>query len=134
MTGVHGDVLVAVLGGVTDPERAARWIAPHFGRGPVVFGPPVDELAAAGRSAGEALASWRAAPAWPDAPRPVAADALLAERALAGDAGARGRLVGETAAALEEADPVLAETRRHSSNAAARSSRRPARCSSTRTR
>ena len=39
----------------------------------------------------------RAAPGWPAAPRPVAADDLLPERALAGDAVARARLVATVA-------------------------------------
>ena len=38
-------------------------------------------------SARDALSGLRAAPGWPAAPRPVAADDLLPERALAGDAG-----------------------------------------------
>ncbi|HXU97859.1 MAG TPA: PucR family transcriptional regulator, partial [Jiangellaceae bacterium] len=36
LTGVQGDRLVAVLGGVTDPQRAAASVADHFGPGPVV--------------------------------------------------------------------------------------------------
>ena len=62
----------------------------EFGEGPVVTGPVVDGLGQAGESAAAALAGLRAAGAWPDAPRPVAADALLAERALDGDPLARG--------------------------------------------
>ena len=48
---------------------------------------------AAARSAAAALAGLRAAPAWPDAPRPVRPDDLLPERALDGDEAARAELV-----------------------------------------
>ena len=48
-------------------------------------------------SARDALYGLRAAPGWPAAPRPVAADDLLPERALAGDAVARDRLVAAIA-------------------------------------
>jgi hypothetical protein len=110
LTGVRGPTLVAVVGGVTDTERSARLLAPTFGPGPVVVGPLVDDLPAAGRSAQEALAGLRAAPGWPDAPRPVAADDLLPERALAGDETAVRRLTAEVHDALAAADPVLLET------------------------
>jgi DNA-binding PucR family transcriptional regulator len=64
-----------------------------FGPGPVVVGPRAADLPGAHVSARDALAGLRAAPARPDAPRPVAADDLLPERALAGDAVAHHRLV-----------------------------------------
>ena len=57
-----------------------------FGPGPVVVGPVAPDLAGAHASARDALSGLRAAPGWPAAPRPVAADDLLPERALAGDA------------------------------------------------
>ena len=72
------------------PERLAM----GFGPGPVVVGPVAPDLARAHASARDALSGLRAAPGWPAAPRPVAADDLLPERALAGDAVARARLVG----------------------------------------
>ena len=93
LVGVHADQLVVVLGGVADavggPPAAA---ADEFGAGPVVIGPTVDDLGAAGESAAAALAGLRAARAWPDAPRPVPADDLLPERALDGDPLARAAL------------------------------------------
>ena len=55
------------------------------------------DLAGAYASARDALSGLRAAPGWPAAPRPVAADDLLPERALAGDAVARARLVATVA-------------------------------------
>ena len=65
--------------------RPAASIAEHFGPGPIVMGPMVTDLLAAARSARAAIAGLRAAPGWPGAPRPVAADDLLPERALSGD-------------------------------------------------
>ncbi|MGH8775082.1 MAG: PucR family transcriptional regulator, partial [Jiangellaceae bacterium] len=44
LTGVQGERLVAVLGGVDDALRAAASIAGHFGPGPVVVGPLVPDL------------------------------------------------------------------------------------------
>ena len=70
----------------------AERVSDEFGEGPVVIGPVVDGLGRAGESAAAALAGLRAARAWPEAPRPVAADALLAERALDGDPLARTAL------------------------------------------
>ena len=111
---LHGERLVAILGGtdaVTDaPEDALRPLVGHFGAGPVVIGPPVDDLVDASRSAAAALAGLRAAAAWPDAPRPVLADDLLPERALDGDGSARGRLVEEVYRPLEDAGVALVET------------------------
>ncbi len=110
LTGVQGDRLVVVLGGARDPAAATRRIVAQFGAGPVVMGPVVPDLLAAGRSAREALAGLAAAPAWPEAPRPVAADDLLPERALAGDAEARRRLVEEVHNPLAAAGSALQET------------------------
>ena len=93
LTGVQGDRLVAILGGSLEPVRAIKHLVAHFGPGPVVVGPTVPDLLAAGESATAAVAGLMAAPAWPDAPRPVPADDLLPERALAGDELARARLV-----------------------------------------
>ncbi|MEZ5115404.1 MAG: helix-turn-helix domain-containing protein [Candidatus Nanopelagicales bacterium] len=109
LTGIHGSVLVAVVGGARDPVRAARHLVPHFGPGPVVLGPLAQDLAAAAPSARQAMAGLAAAPGWPDAPRPVAADDLLPERALAGDAEAISRLVDSVHEPLV-AEPALLET------------------------
>jgi DNA-binding PucR family transcriptional regulator len=110
LTGVQGDRLVTVLGGVADPERAAATVAGHFGPGPVVAGPLVPDLAAAAASTRAAVAGLRAAAAWPDAPRPVSADALLPERALAGDGHARRALVVDVFEPIARAGPVVIET------------------------
>lgn len=110
LAGVHGDRLVAVLGGASEPLQAARRLLPEFGDGPVVLGPSVPDLATAGRSAKAALSGARAAAAWPAAPRPVAADFLLAERALAGDETARRALVEEIYIRLESVSSALLDT------------------------
>jgi hypothetical protein len=110
LTGVQGQLLVVVLGKVTDAERAARGVVSQFAPGPVVVGPLVAGLAEATRSSRESLAGFRAAGAWPDAPRPVAAADLVPERALDGDGEAIARLVDEVAAPLAAEDPSLVET------------------------
>ena len=86
LSGVQGERLVTIVGGSADPLDAARAPRRAVGPGAVVVGPPVPDLLAASRSARDALAGQRAAAAWPEAPRPVLADDLLAERAVDGDA------------------------------------------------
>jgi PucR C-terminal helix-turn-helix domain/GGDEF-like domain len=93
LAGVQGSRLIVVLGGTDDPMAAAERFAGRFGPGPVVVGPPVRDLRSASVSARAALAGLRAAPAWPDAPRPASADELLPERALDGDDAAVEALV-----------------------------------------
>jgi hypothetical protein len=93
LAGVQGGRLIVVLGGTDDPMAAAERFAGRFGPGPVVVGPSVRDLRSASVSARAALAGLRAAPAWPDAPRPASADELLPERALDGDASAVEALV-----------------------------------------
>jgi len=111
LAGVQGDRLIAVVGGVTgDPVVVLRALAGQFAPGPVVIGPVVGELTAASRSAEAALSGLRAAVAWPDAPRPVLADDLLPERAVAGDELARGCLLEEIYRPLSEAGSALLET------------------------
>ena len=91
LAGVQGNRLILVLGGTDDPIAAAERFAGRFGPGPVIAGPLVRDLRAASVSARAALAALRAAPAWPDAPRPSGADDLLPERALDGDPTPRPR-------------------------------------------
>ncbi|HEV3172151.1 MAG TPA: helix-turn-helix domain-containing protein [Actinocrinis sp.] len=111
LAGVQGDRLIAIVGGVDgDPPAAVRPLAGQFGAGPVVVGPIVSDLTAASRSAGAALSGLHACAAWPDAPRPVSADDLLPERALAGDEVARIVLVEEIYRPLAEAGSALLET------------------------
>ena len=81
-----------------------------FGPGPVVVGPRATDLTGAHASAREALAGLRAAAGRPDAPRPVAADDLLPERALGGDPAAHRRLVDSVVAPLVAAGGELLRT------------------------
>ncbi|WP_256792255.1 helix-turn-helix domain-containing protein [Terrabacter sp. Ter38] len=85
--------LIAILGGTREAPQVVEAVADRFGPGPIVLGPTVPHLFAAGRSARAALSGLAAAPAWPDAPRVLESDAVLPERALAGDPPARRILV-----------------------------------------
>jgi hypothetical protein len=110
LAGLQGDRLVAVLGRIDDPVKAAGVISAHFGPGPVVAGPVVPDLASAAASARAAVSGLTAAPGWPDAPRAVAASALLPERALAGDQDAMDALVNDVFSPIADAGPVVLET------------------------
>ncbi|MFC5906352.1 PucR family transcriptional regulator [Streptacidiphilus monticola] len=122
LTGVLGSRLVVVVGQGRkqvdkngqekpwDPIPAARALIGQFAPGPVVVGPTVGDLLSATRSAQAAAAGLRACSAWPDAPRPVLADDLLPERALAGDQTARQQLVEEIYQPLDEAGSALLDT------------------------
>ncbi len=114
ITGVHGHKLVCLLGAQLSTRSnalgVAEQLAEQFGPGPVVVGPVVHDLSEATRSAAAALSGFRAARAWPDAPRPVLADQLLAERALDGDDDARSSLVDQVYRPLAEAGGGLLET------------------------
>jgi len=110
LVGVQGDRVVVVLGRADDPLVAAGPLAARLGPGPVVTGPVMPSLAEASRSARAALAGIVAARAWPGAPRPVAADELLPERVLSGDAPARRALVDRAYRRLVEQDVPLLDT------------------------
>ena len=91
LAGVQGRRLVVILGGSDEPLQVVKArSADTSGRARRRSARPCPTCFAAGRSARAALAGLAAAPAWPDAPRPVCADDLLPERALAGDPAARG--------------------------------------------
>ncbi|GAA2589448.1 MULTISPECIES: PucR family transcriptional regulator [Microbacterium] len=106
LVGVQGSRLVLVIGRTDADHRAggdeqselpfpeiARRLEPGFGTGHLVLGPTVPALVDAGQSARAALAGFAVARAWRNAPRPVEADDLLPERALAGDPLAKHTLV-----------------------------------------
>lgn len=104
LIGVQGSRLVLVIGraraeGREDSdddlafEEIANRLEPSFGPGYIVLGPPVTALVDAGQSARAALAGFAVARAWRTAPRPVEADDLLPERALAGDPLAKQTLI-----------------------------------------
>lgn len=105
LVGVQGSRLVLVIGR-TDPSHQAhddetdlslaeiaKRLEPGFGPGHLVLGPTVPALVDASQSARAALAGFAVARAWRNAPRPVEADDLLPERALAGDPLAKQTLV-----------------------------------------
>ncbi|WP_457098590.1 PucR family transcriptional regulator [Microbacterium sp. P5_E9] len=105
LIGVQGSRLVLVIGRaellarseelpseLPFPEIAKR-LEPGFGSGHLVLGPPVPALVEASQSARAALAGFAVAKGWRNAPRPVEADDLLPERALAGDPLAKQTLV-----------------------------------------
>ncbi|WP_314425036.1 helix-turn-helix domain-containing protein [uncultured Microbacterium sp.] len=107
LIGVQGSRLVLVIGRARvagqEPaegeeeelgfEEIASRLEPSFGPGYVVLGPAVAALVDASQSARAALAGFAVARAWRAAPRPVDADDLLPERALAGDPLAKQTLV-----------------------------------------
>ncbi|MFT4211832.1 MAG: helix-turn-helix domain-containing protein [Microbacterium sp.] len=105
LVGVQGSRLVLVIGRTEPAGRSgddaaelpfpeiARRLEPGFGAGHLVLGPAVPALVDASQSARAALAGFAVARAWRNAPRPVEADDLLPERALAGDAAAKNTLV-----------------------------------------
>src|SRR3954468_3221571 len=107
---VQGDRMVVILGGVDNADTAGAAVAEHFGDGPVVVGPVVADLVSASISARAATAGLRAAPGWPQAPRPVTSDDLLPERALSGDGHARRQLVQEIYVPLAAAGSASLET------------------------
>jgi sugar diacid utilization regulator len=107
---VQGDRMVVVLGGVDNADKAGAAVAEHFGEGPVVVGPVVPDLVSASISARAATAGLRAAPGWPDAPRPVTSDDLLPELALSGDGHARRQLVQDIYLPLTGSGSATLET------------------------
>ncbi|WP_298228393.1 helix-turn-helix domain-containing protein [Gryllotalpicola sp.] len=109
LVGVQGHRLVVVIGRADAPASAdgndepapaaafmelAEQLDPDFGPGHLVLGHAVPSIVEAATSAHAALAGFAVARAWRQCPRPVHADDLLPERALAGDALARAALVG----------------------------------------
>ncbi len=101
LAAVQGGRVICLLGETEDALGDAGSLSAEFGDGPIVVGPTVPHLFAAGRSARAAISGHAAAAAWPDAPRPVSAQDLLAERALLGDLPARNALISRIARPLE---------------------------------
>lgn len=110
----QGDRLVLVLGTTLetseDLAKAVSGFADQFDEGVVVVGPIVAGLMDAARSARAALSGLRAARAWPEAPRTIAAERLLPERALAGDGHARRALASDLFQPLVAAGGELVQT------------------------
>ncbi len=109
LIGVQGSRLVLVIGRAIPSDGApedtigtapmisfleiAQQLEPGFGPGHLVLGHEVASLVDASKSAKAALAGFAVAKAWRNCPRPVHADDLLPERALAGDGLARATLI-----------------------------------------
>ncbi|WP_208007540.1 PucR family transcriptional regulator [Labedella endophytica] len=125
LIGVQGKRLVLVIGRAeprseeaedgSQPEalsflEIAAGLEPGFGAGHLVLGHEVASLVDASRSARAALAGFAVARSWRHAPRPVSADDLLPERALAGDPLARTTLVERIYRPLMAHSPELATT------------------------
>ena len=111
LSDVHGTWLVAIVSGaLSATDRFLTDLMQVFADGPVVIGPTATTLAAAHRSATEAIAGMNAVAGWTGAPRPVPARELLPERALLGDTSAITALEVEVMRPLSDADPALAET------------------------
>ncbi len=109
LAGAQGERLVAIVGDVTDVRSSVAALAECFADGDLVHGPLVADLTHGTLSARAAVAGHVAAAAWPGRPRPVSADELLAERAIAGDLIARSALVDAVVLPLDE-HPALRET------------------------
>ena len=116
LLGVQGARLLTLLSGALptpspngEPGPTDR-LAEAFAPGPLVIGPTAPTLAAAHASARDALQGLRAVTGWPAAPRPVRADDLLPERALAGDPSAKAQLVATVVQPLTSAGGDLGRT------------------------
>ncbi len=120
LAAVHGERLIVILAAneadhdpTDDPAVALTWLTElgqYFGPGPIVLGPPADDLSGASESARAALSGARSAIAWPEGPRVLPARDLLPERALAGNGHARRELVHQVWRPLRAAGGDLLET------------------------
>lgn len=128
LIGLQGSRLVLVLGRMAPQQspdgtvhavgeehglpflEIATKLSEGFAAGPLVLGPTVDTLIEASRSARAALAGMAVARSWRHAPRPVLADDLLPERALAGDGLARRTLIEQIYEPLQAHSSELMET------------------------
>lgn len=119
LIGQHGNRLIVVLGRVDSGAESSKQISlrelaenlePFFGAGAMVIGPEVSDITQANLSAKAAVAGFTVVKSWPKNSRPVVADDLLAERALAGDMLAKSTLVQRVYRPLQQAAPELLNT------------------------
>lgn len=103
LTGEAASALVLVLGGSGSVDSAVQQVVAALPDAPVVIGPQAADLASAATSVQESLAGLQAVGSWPQAPRPVPAGDLLAERVALGEEAARRRLMEEVYIPLEQA-------------------------------
>lgn len=119
MIGIQGRRQVAVIGLAkpsSDPNPAilatALALEPYFGPGALILGPTVQAVADAQRSAKAALSANAVAQASSSNSRPLLADELLPERALAGDALAKSTLIEAYYSPLANSSQELLQTLR----------------------
>jgi hypothetical protein len=108
ITGIHGSVMLAIIGRVSEPARIARLLAVHFGPGPIVASDPLEGLDDVPKAARTTMAALSVASAWPQAPRPAMTSDLLPERALAGDLEAQQALIAAVYLPLVAEETLLA--------------------------
>ncbi|MCA1824025.1 MAG: PucR family transcriptional regulator [Mycobacteriales bacterium] len=107
LAGLQGDRLLLLLASRAPSNALIHRLLDAFGKGPVVIGAAAHGIALAAPAVRDALEALRVAGAWPDAPRPVPAEDLVAERALNGDTNARARLEDIYNRLLEAGGAVL---------------------------
>ncbi len=119
LIGIQGRRQVVVIGLVepsTSPGNQIHEIAERmegfFGATPLILGTVVGAVSDANRSAKAALSAYSVAPAVEIEARPLIADELLPERALAGDSLARSSLVSRYYQPLATSSPELLITLR----------------------
>jgi hypothetical protein len=121
LIGVQGSRLVVVIGRAEPIEEElphsmmsfmeiTTKLEPDFGEGHLVVGPEVPSLVDAVTSARAALAGFAVANSWRGVTRPIAADDLLPERALAGDPLARATLIERIYVPLSDQSIELLQT------------------------
>jgi hypothetical protein len=121
LIGVQGSRLVVVIGRAEPIEEElphsmmsfmeiTTKLEPDFGEGHLVVGPEVPSLVDAVTSARAALAGFAVANSWRGVTRPIAADDLLPERALAGDPLARATLIERIYVPLSDQSVELLQT------------------------
>lgn len=119
LVGIQGRRQVVVIG-LIEPtvspmqivQEVATRIENFFGNTPLVLGPVVGAVSDANRSAKAALSAYSVAAAVEIEDRPLLADALLPERALAGDSLAKETLVDSYYRPLATNSPELLSTLR----------------------
>jgi sugar diacid utilization regulator len=119
LLGIQGRRQVVVIGLMVfseKPDEAIRQIAAqlegYFGPGPLILGTTVTTVSDAPKSARSALAAHSVAVSVGAVKRPLAADELLPERALAGDSLARQTLIETYYLPLAKSSPELLGTLR----------------------
>lgn len=119
LLGIQGRRQVVVIGLMVNsdkPEQAIQQIAAqlegYFAQGPLILGTTVATVSDAPRSAKSALAAHSVAVSIGAVKRPLAADELLPERALAGDSLARQTLIETYYLPLAKSSPELLGTLR----------------------